>query len=78
MKISISMPDSLVRKIDHLAQRSRRSRNELFRAAVAEYVMRHACAEVTDAMDRICRDAGADPDAFVATVGRRVLREVEW
>jgi hypothetical protein len=73
MKISPSIPDSLVKKTDHSARRNRRSRHDFFRAAVAEYVSRHAPADVTNAMDRVCREAPGESDGFVAAVGQHVL-----
>jgi metal-responsive CopG/Arc/MetJ family transcriptional regulator len=68
-------------KVERLARRGQRSRSEVFSAALAEYVARHAPDEVTDAMNRVYAEvAGEDvqPDAFVRTVGRRVLEKTEW
>jgi predicted transcriptional regulator len=78
MKTAVSIPDEVFEKADRLARRAKRSRSELFSAALAEYVARHAPDEVTDAMNRVCADVGDQHDLFVAAAGRRVLENTEW
>jgi metal-responsive CopG/Arc/MetJ family transcriptional regulator len=78
MKIAVSIPDPLFKKIGDLARRSGRSRNHVFTAALAEYVARHAADEVTEAMDRVCTEVGDQEDAFVSDAGRQVLENTEW
>jgi predicted transcriptional regulator len=81
MKTAVSIPDDVFEKVERLARRGQRSRSEVFSAALAEYVARHAPDEVTDAMNRVLKEvAGEDvqPDAFVRTAGRRVLEKTEW
>jgi predicted transcriptional regulator len=80
-KTAVSIPDDVFEKVERLARRGQRSRSEVFSAALAEYVARHAPDEVTDVMNRVCADvAGQDvqPDDFVRTAGRRVLEKTEW
>jgi metal-responsive CopG/Arc/MetJ family transcriptional regulator len=78
MKTAVSIPDEVFEKVERLARRAGRSRSEVFSAALAEYVARHAPDEVTDAMDRVITDVGDLPDTFVAAAGRRVLEQTEW
>ena len=78
MKTAVSIPDEVFAKAERLARRSKRSRSELFSAALSEYVARHAPDEVTEAMNRVCGDVGEQTDRFVATAGRRVLERSEW
>jgi metal-responsive CopG/Arc/MetJ family transcriptional regulator len=78
MKTAVSIPDEVFAKVDRLARRAGRSRSEVFSAALAEYVARHAPDEVTDAMDRVIADVDDLPDTFVAAAGRRVLELTEW
>lgn len=78
MKTAVSIPDEVFAKVDRLARRAGRSRSEVFSAALAEYVARHAPDEVTDAMDRVIADVGDLPGIFVAAAGRRVLEHTEW
>ena len=54
----MSIPDDVFEKAERLARRAKRSRSDVFSAAPAEYVARHAPDEVTDAMNRVCADVG--------------------
>lgn len=79
MKTAVSVPDDLFAQADRLAKRSRRSRSEVYSAALREYVARHAPDEVTAGLDAVLADlgeAGADP--FAAVAARRTLGAVEW
>jgi metal-responsive CopG/Arc/MetJ family transcriptional regulator len=78
MKTAVSIPDEVFEKVERLARREGRSRSEVFSAALAEYVARHAPDEVTDAMDRVVSDVGDERDGFVKAAGRRVLENAEW
>jgi metal-responsive CopG/Arc/MetJ family transcriptional regulator len=78
MKTAVSIPDEVFEKVERLARRAGRSRSEVFSAALAEYVARHAPDEVTEAMDRVCADVGDNEDPFVSAAGRRVLENTEW
>jgi predicted transcriptional regulator len=78
MKTAVSIPDKVFAKAERLARRSKRSRSELFSAALSEYVARHAPDEVTEAMDRVCSGISEQPDRFIETAVRRVLDRSEW
>src|SRR6266508_3166723 len=78
MKTAVSIPDEVFAKIERLARRAGRSRSEVFSAALAEYVARHAPDEVTEAMDRVVAEVGDQIDAFVGAAGRQVLEHTEW
>ena len=78
MKTAVSIPDEIFQRAERLAKRGRRSRCELYAAALDEYVARHSPDEVTDAMNRVCERVGGEEDAFVAAAGRRVLDRIEW
>ena len=78
MKTAVSIPDEVFEKAERLARRAGRSRSEVFSAALAEYVARHAPDEVTEAMDRVYADLGGQEDRFVSAAGRRVLENTEW
>ncbi len=78
MKTAVSIPDQVFEKVERLARRARRSRSEVFSAALSEYVARHAPDEVTEAVDRVCEHVENRNDAFVAAAARRVLENTEW
>ena len=58
MKTAVSVPDDLFAQVDRLAKRSRRSRSEVYSAALREYVARHAPDEVTAGLDAVLADIG--------------------
>jgi metal-responsive CopG/Arc/MetJ family transcriptional regulator len=78
MKTAVSLPDRLFRAAERHAQRAQKSRSQLYAEALAEYLARHAPDEVTEAMDRVVDDVGAELDAFGGAAARRVLERTEW
>lgn len=78
MKTAVSIPDDVFEKVERLARRAKRSRSEVFTAAVKEYVARHAPDEVTEAINRACEEIGDQTDEFVAVASLRVLEKTEW
>lgn len=75
----VSIPDDVFEQVERLARRERKSRSEVFSAALREYVARHAPDEVTRAINAVCervREEG--PDAFVAAAAHRRLEKSEW
>jgi metal-responsive CopG/Arc/MetJ family transcriptional regulator len=78
MKAAVSLPDELFEKVERLARRTRKSRSEVFSAALREYVARHAPDEVTETMNAVCDRIGDQGDSFVARSGRRVLGKCDW
>ena len=78
MKTAVSIPDQVFEQAERLARRTRTSRSHVFSSAVREYVARHSPDDVTEAMDRVCAEVGAESNAFVAQAARRVLEQNEW
>ena len=78
MKTAVSIPDEVFEKAERLARRARRSRSDVFSAALREYVARHTPEEVTEAMNRVCEQLDGQKDAFAAAASRRVLARTEW
>ena len=78
MKTAVSIPDEIFEKVERLAEREQQSRSEVYSAALREYVARHAPDEITEAMNRVCDQVGAEPDQFLTAAARRVLEHVEW
>lgn len=78
MKTAVSIPDEVFEKVERLARRARKSRSEVFSAALREYVARHAPDEVTDSINQVCDRIGEQDDAFVRTATRRTLEKTEW
>jgi metal-responsive CopG/Arc/MetJ family transcriptional regulator len=78
MKTAVSIPDEIFEKVERLARRAKRSRSEVFSAALKEYIARHAPDEITEAINRVCDKAENQTDEFVAAAARRVLEKTEW
>jgi len=78
MKIAISVPEAVFRAAERHAQRSRKSRSQLYAEAVAEYLHRHAPDDVTEAMNQVIDQVGTAPDPFVQAAAQSVLARVEW
>jgi predicted transcriptional regulator len=78
MKTAVSIPDDLFRRADHLAARLGKSRSEMYREALADYVARREPGAVTRALDELADALGDVPDVFVEHATRRVLDRSEW
>jgi predicted transcriptional regulator len=79
MKTAVSVPDELFARVDGLARRWRRSRSEVYSAALREYVARHAPDEIADALDRVVAEAGGTgTEQFSAAAAARTLETSEW
>lgn len=79
MKTAVSIPDDVFAGAERLAQRTKRSRSDIYSAAVREYIARHSGDAVTEAMNSAIEqlgDAGADP--FVSLAARNTLERIEW
>lgn len=78
MKTAVSIPDDVFENVERLARRARRSRSEVFSAALREYLARHAPDEVTERMNRVCDQLAERPDELVVAAAHRVLENTEW
>jgi predicted transcriptional regulator len=78
MKTAISLPDAVFEQAERLAKRLRKSRSELYREAVLEFVARHDPDAVTEAMNRVAEQIDTRPDAFSAAAARQLLARGEW
>lgn len=78
MKTAISLPDAVFERAEQLARRLKKSRSELYREAIAEYVARHDPDAVTAAMDRVAEQVDTRPDVFSSAAARRVMKQTEW
>lgn len=78
MKTAISLPDEVFEEAEELAARLKKSRSELYREALAEYIARHDPDAVTAAMNRVIDAVGPTSDPFGPAAARRALRRSEW
>ena len=78
MKTAVSIPDKLFRRAEQLAQRLGKSRSQIYREALAEYVDRREPGAVTVALDEVVEELGPVVDEWVAEAGRSTLEQSEW
>lgn len=78
VKVAISIPNTVFFAAERLAERSQQSRSQLYANALAEYLSRHAPAEVTDAMNRVVDRLDDSDNPFVLAAARSVLQRDEW
>jgi len=78
MKTAVSIPDDVFDQVERFARRAKRSRSEVFSAALREYMARHAPDEVTEAVNRAVDEIGDQHDEFVGAAARRILENTEW
>jgi predicted transcriptional regulator len=78
MKTAISLPDDIFDRADRLARRLRKTRSELYRDAVSEFIARHDPDAVTEAMDRVAAQIDTRADAFSTAAAHVLLRRDEW
>lgn len=78
MKTAVSLPDELFERAEELAARLGKSRSQVYREALAEYLFRREPQSVTAALDAVVVDVGHEPDGWLAEAGRRGLERSEW
>jgi len=78
MKTAISLPDPLFERAEKLAEDTGRSRSQLYREALTEYLDRHDPQAVTRTLDAALNRIGDQSDPFVDEAARRVLAASEW
>lgn len=78
MKTAISIPDDLFNRADELARQSGKSRSQLYRDALSEYLHRHDPAAVTLALDEAVDGLAPEPDPWLSAAARHALERSEW
>lgn len=78
MKTAVSVPDELFEAAERQAERTKKSRSQLYAEAIAEYLARHAPDEVTEAMNAVVDRLQEPTDPFVMAASQRALRRSEW
>jgi antitoxin MazE6 len=78
VKTTVSIPDDVFESAKRLARRERRSRSDLYSAALTEYVARHSADEITDALNRVAAEIDHTIDPFVSEAAAQLLKQSEW
>lgn len=77
-RVRITIPDDLFRKADAYAVKVGKSRSELYREALSEYLRRHDPEAITERLNAVADELSRDHPGFVAEAGRRSLAQAEW
>jgi predicted transcriptional regulator len=78
MKTAVSIPDDLFRKADELASRMGKSRSQVYREALEQYVAQREPRSVTAALDRLADELGDVSDEWSAAAARQALERSRW
>jgi len=78
MKTAISLPDAIFAEAERVARRLKKTRSQLYREAVTEYLARRDPDAVTEAMDRVADQVDTHPEAWLSEAARRLLERSEW
>jgi metal-responsive CopG/Arc/MetJ family transcriptional regulator len=78
MKTVISLPKSLFKAADELAQRLGVSRDELYATAIESYIRAHHNEAVTEALNRICGEEDSSLDSTLAALQSSAIRGDDW
>lgn len=78
MKTAVSIPDELFRSADALARRLGKSRSQVYREALAEYVGKRQIGATTRALDDVTEALGQARDPWLDEAGRLALERTEW
>jgi predicted transcriptional regulator len=78
MKTAISLPDAIFAEAERVARRLKKTRSQLYREAVTEYLARRDPDAVTEAMDRVADQVDTQPEAWLSEAARRLLERSEW
>ena len=78
MKTAVSIPDDLFRRADELASRLGKSRSQIYREALNDYLMRRDPHAVTTALNELADELSDDHADFVEAAARQTLARNEW
>jgi len=78
MKTAISLPDELFHEVEQLAESSNKSRSEIYRNALEDYVAKHDADRIRDTLNEAVAKAGQESGEFLTAAGRAILEKVEW
>ena len=78
MKTAISIPDELFHRAEEMAQKTGKSRSQLYQEALSEYLLRRDPGAITQAMDETLAGIDPQPDPWLTEAGRQTLERSEW
>jgi len=76
MKTAVSIPDELFQQAEQLARALGKSRSQIYREALAEYLGRRNPHSITSTLDELALELA--PDGWLGEAGRQALERSEW
>jgi len=78
MKTAVSIPDDLFLRADRLAAELGKNRSELYREALADYIVRRDPHAITEALNELADELADEHASFSREAARRTLSASEW
>lgn len=78
MKTAVSIPDEIFAKADALAEKLGKSRSELYREALVDYLARRNPEAITAALDEVADELAAEHTGFGQHAAAAALSSTEW
>ena len=78
MKTAVSVPTEVYEQAEELAQRTGRTRSEIYSTALRDYLAHQQSAPVTAAMDQALEEIDPEPHAFLDATARETLAGSDW
>lgn len=78
MKVAVSLPESVFRAAEHLAQRMKKPRSRLYAEAIAEYVGKHDSSAVTERLNAVYGAESSSVDTALQHAQAKTLSHETW
>ncbi len=78
MKTAVSIPDRLFEQAEALARQLGKSRSQVYREALTDYIARREPNAITGSLDQLVDELGSEIDNWAIEAGRRALELSEW
>jgi metal-responsive CopG/Arc/MetJ family transcriptional regulator len=78
MKTAVSIPDPIFAEAERLVEHLNISRSTLYSRALQEFVARHSPNAITERVNRVVDEIGAEESAFHRSASRQAFDRVDW
>jgi metal-responsive CopG/Arc/MetJ family transcriptional regulator len=78
MKVAVSIPDEVFADAEMLAGQLKTTRSDIYTRALSEFLQRHTPERVTELMNRVVQDVGAEPDPFRTRAAGQIFKCTHW
>jgi Arc/MetJ-type ribon-helix-helix transcriptional regulator len=78
MRISITLPDGMLKEADAAAKKLRVSRSRLIQIALREFLKRRRDDEITRRLNKSFAEHPPEVDPFVQHLALEAMKRIEW